>query len=281
MRNDKAFFRNAAKAILSPINRTPLYKSIQASVLKNEIRSRKMIEPECELLSLAIREGETAVDIGANYGLYAYWLGKAVGASGKVICFEPIPYTFDILQRVRSKLGIDNAELHRKGVGDQSGTMQFDIPVQSSGQIAAPLVRLSGRKRSGDVSESPDFETYVKAEAEVVRLDDFLADCNDITFIKADIEGGEAFALRGAMKLISEQTPTLLLEVNPEFLQGFGFSVADVVDPLEQLGYRAYWWSPHERKLVEMNRNEVFAANYFFIPPKYRERFRSCFGDEA
>ena len=35
--------------------------------------------------------GKTAVDIGANWGIYSYWMHGLVGAEGHVIAFEPQP----------------------------------------------------------------------------------------------------------------------------------------------------------------------------------------------
>ena len=36
-------------------------------------------------------DGAIALDIGANKGIYTYWLSKKVGKDGKVIAFEPQP----------------------------------------------------------------------------------------------------------------------------------------------------------------------------------------------
>ena len=35
--------------------------------------------------------GATVADIGANRGIYSYWMHKAVGPAGNVVAFEPQP----------------------------------------------------------------------------------------------------------------------------------------------------------------------------------------------
>jgi FkbM family methyltransferase len=277
MRYDALAVRNAAKRVLSPFQGTHLYRFVQSRALAAEIRSRRMFEPECELLANAIREGETVVDVGANYGLYSYWLSQAVGPTGRVIGFEPIPYTFGVLSQVISHLGLGNVHVHRKGVGAESGTLRFEVPVKTSGQIAAPLVRIAGRTSQDLGSDVEQFDHYEIVESEVVSLDAVLADGPAISFIKIDIEGAELFAVQGAWKTITTQQPTLLLEVEPEFIKGFGHSVAELVDPLIELGYKPFWWNPHVEKFEPMNIESPFGANYFFVPPRYRDRFIACF----
>jgi len=38
-----------------------------------------------------LREGMTVMDVGANWGLYSLLASRAVGPSGKVYAFEPVP----------------------------------------------------------------------------------------------------------------------------------------------------------------------------------------------
>src|SRR6476469_1137711 len=85
--------RRVIKKLLAPVLGERSYAVFQALAMGWDIRSGSWTEPELELIPLAVRPGDTVLDIGANFGLYAYHMGRAVGPSGKVYCFEPIPFT--------------------------------------------------------------------------------------------------------------------------------------------------------------------------------------------
>ena len=42
--------------------------------------------------------GDISIDIGGYKGVYAHWMSGAVGASGKVYCFEPQPVQAEYLK---------------------------------------------------------------------------------------------------------------------------------------------------------------------------------------
>lgn len=54
-------------------------------------------EKEFSLLNAFIAHGDWVLDIGANIGHYTRRLSDLVGPAGRVIAFEPIPQTFEVL----------------------------------------------------------------------------------------------------------------------------------------------------------------------------------------
>ena len=94
--------RRIAKRTLAPVLNETAYEVLQALAMTYDIWSGGLSEPELELIEYAVREGETAIDIGANYGLYSYYLSRAVGSDGHVYAFEPIPYTARVSERSRA-----------------------------------------------------------------------------------------------------------------------------------------------------------------------------------
>ena len=54
-------------------------------------------EPEFNLASEILREGDWVLDVGANIGHYTVRFSELVGDKGRVIAFEPVPDTFEIL----------------------------------------------------------------------------------------------------------------------------------------------------------------------------------------
>jgi hypothetical protein len=53
-----------------------------------------------------LREGMTVMDVGANLGLYSLLISRAVGPSGKVYAFEPVP---EIFARLKEHIALNNA----------------------------------------------------------------------------------------------------------------------------------------------------------------------------
>ena len=116
--------RRIAKRALAPLLNERAYQLIQAVTMSHDIRRGMLSEPEIELIRYAVREGETAIDIGANYGLYAYHLSKAVGPTGRVYAFEPIDFTVGALRIVSRLLRLKNVEIIEKGCGSEPGRVR-------------------------------------------------------------------------------------------------------------------------------------------------------------
>ncbi len=129
--------RKIAKTLLYPLTGEKTYKYVQAASKALDIRKGNWSEPELDLVKIGLRTGETALDIGANFGLYAHFMSKTVGKSGKVYSFEPVPFTFETLKIVAKLLGFShNTKLVEKGCSDENGTIKFSVPVQESGAFS-------------------------------------------------------------------------------------------------------------------------------------------------
>src|SRR5947208_12661461 len=97
--------------MLYPLLNQGAYKYFQGLSKAWDIRSGSWSEPELDLIPFAVRPGETAVDVGANYGLYSFHLSKAVGPAGRVYAFEPVPFTYETLRLVSKALRLRNVEM--------------------------------------------------------------------------------------------------------------------------------------------------------------------------
>ncbi|HMS42759.1 MAG TPA: FkbM family methyltransferase, partial [Pyrinomonadaceae bacterium] len=215
--------------------------------------------------------------IGANYGIYAYYMSKAVGKTGKVYSFEPVPFTFETLKIVAKFLGFShNVELVKKGCSDENGTINFSVPVQESGAFAAGQAYIGKRNDDHEGKEQQvKWQGTREVEAEIVRLDDFLPEIADLPMIKADIEGAELLCFRGAEKLISKHLPTVICEINPWFLQGFGIRLEELTDFFIEKGYKIYFYTNKngEKHLREVEVKYVVEDNYVFLHPSRAEKF--------
>jgi FkbM family methyltransferase len=76
------------------------------------------------LMQLDLR-GATALDIGANKGIYCFWLLRAVGHSGRVVAFEPQPEMAEAIRRMRARFDWANLEVFNVALSDAEGTLNL------------------------------------------------------------------------------------------------------------------------------------------------------------
>lgn len=265
--------------LLYPITSETVYTYVQAASKAYDIVRGKWSEPELDLVSIGLRPGETALDIGANYGLYVHALSKAVGKKGHVYAFEPIPFTFASLKLVGKIVGFSkNVELVGKGCSNENKVVRFSIPVQESGASAAGLSYIVGRNddRVGKETQVRWQETR-EVDAEVVRLDDFLPPIDDLPLVKIDIEGAEFFCLQGAANLFEKHLPTTICEINPWYLEGFGVETEDVTGFFTDKGYKIFFYTNENGRprLDQVEPKDIVEDNYLFLHPSRFERFAS------
>ncbi|HLL26828.1 MAG TPA: FkbM family methyltransferase [Xanthobacteraceae bacterium] len=153
-------------------------------------------EPELALLDRLVPRGGTAIDAGANYGIFAYALAAI---ADRVVAFEPNP---DCARFARRMLR-GRAEVHELALSDAEGRATFHVPLSDEGMV----LHFAGNLK-GTHSQFRNRKTY---QVEVRTLDSF--DFSDVRFIKADVEGSEREVLDGARKLIERDRPALLLEL--------------------------------------------------------------------
>ena len=250
------------------------YRRFQASVKARDIRSGAWSEPELEIIPVAVRQGECTIDIGANMGLFSYHMSKAVGDGGKVYAFEPLPYTYEIFKQVIKALDRRNIELTTKGCGERAERITFNVPVNPNGSIVTGLTHMGKRddSRNGQ-QEHVGFEKSMDVECDVIVIDDFLPDVKNVSLIKCDIEGADLFALRGASKIIERDHPTVIVEINPWFLEGFGLTTADIVGFFGDRGYSVYRYE-HGR-LHPVPVEKIDKDNFVFVHPDRLDRLKS------
>jgi FkbM family methyltransferase len=244
------------------------YSWLQALAMAWDIRRGSWAEPEMELVDKFVQPGDTVVDIGAHYGMWTYRFDRAVGPQGRVFAFEPVPFTYATLCRVARLLPFRQTHLVPYGCAEQGGRAKVVLQLQFNGAISAGQSHLAGR-----IDERPGREQHVHldrmaaVDVDLVRLDDALPDAAPISFIKADIEGAELFALRGAETVLARDLPTLVIEINPWFLEGFGLSVFDLVDFICHFGYDMYRFDDLLHRLVPQDPRTVSEDNYVFVHP--------------
>lgn len=270
--------RRVTKKVLRSFLGDSSYKYFQAVSKAKDIRNGSWSEPELDLIPFAVRPGETALDLGANFGLYTYHLSRSLGHAGRVYAFEPIPFTFATLRLVARILSFQNVTLVEKGCSDAAGRISFEVPVQVSGALAAGQAYIGWRRddREGK-EEQVRWAGTREVVCEVVGLDEFLPEIEELSLIKCDIEGAELFAFRGAKHLITKHLPSVICEINPWFLEGFEIRLDELLQFFFTQGYSIYHYRKQQGSgslnLVDIQ--DVVEDNYIFIHPNRLKRFHS------
>ncbi|MCS0501491.1 FkbM family methyltransferase [Ancylobacter mangrovi] len=176
-----------------------------------------------QFLPLLVGQGETACDVGANHGLYTYWMLR-LGAH--VLAFEPNPAMGRVIRsRFGPALKDGRLTLFECAASDENRIAELHIPVGHSPMAAIDL--------NGSVSGArlvDELMVYCR------RLDDCIE--GDVAFIKIDVEGHEQNVLDGARRLIGASRPSLLIEAEERHRAG---AVASVRATLEPMGYSGFY----------------------------------------
>jgi FkbM family methyltransferase len=153
-------------------------------------------EPELAMLAKLVPRGGTAVDVGANQGLFSYALSDI---ADRVVAFEPNP---DYASFARWMLR-GRAEVHQLALSDVSGRGTLYVPLSDNGMVlhfAGNLQRTHSQFRN--------MRTH---DVDIRTLDEF--GLVGLRFIKADVEGSERAVLDGASATIARERPIILLEL--------------------------------------------------------------------
>lgn len=182
-------------------------------------------EPEItNIVGRIIENGDCCLDVGANFGWYTTLFSKLVGPDGSVFSFEPHPETFELLRKNVSLLELENFLIYNFGLGRYNGEAELHLFDELG----------SGHSSIADHGRADT----KKIKIEMRTFDDFAREHsikNEITFLKADIEGAELDFLAGAESLFQQAVPPIILmEMALEQASAFGYSPNDLIEFIRQ-----------------------------------------------
>jgi FkbM family methyltransferase len=145
----------------------------------------------------------TAIDVGANVGIFARYLSVHFA---NVIAIEPTPYLAKRLEMTLPR----NCRVEAAALGDQNGNVTLRVPVDGTGKemhalsTAAHGNSLSLIKNAG----------FIERNVPMRQLDEIAAPVKKLMFVKIDVEGFEGEVLVGATKTLSLRRPVVQLEIS-------------------------------------------------------------------
>jgi FkbM family methyltransferase len=154
--------------------------------------------PAQEALCRELRTGGTFFDIGANAGFFTLVAARRVGPRGRCIAFEPSPDNGAGIAEQIEVNSLAHCSLALEAIADYDGTADFSFPTPGS------TVGHLGKTKKGEQN----------IQVKVTTIDSACARFGRPNFIKMDIEGAEASALRGAANTLRDVRPGWLIELH-------------------------------------------------------------------
>jgi FkbM family methyltransferase len=176
---------------------------------------------EGEVFAGILRQGDFAIEVGANIGAHTVHLARLVGPRGAVLALEPQRIIFQMLCANLALNEIYNVYTYRAAAGRASGTLKVP-PVDYTGTGNFGGISLRGVAQGEDVP--------------LLRLDDMTL--SSVRLLKIDVEGMEGDVLEGAHGLVARHRPILYVENDRVE------SSAALIARIEALGYALWWHTP-------------------------------------
>ncbi len=185
------------------------------------------------MAKLGCNKNETSLDIGAHWGEYTFWLEKY---SKVTYAFEPHPTMIGRLQE--RFLNHPKVKIVPYAVSDRNGVAELWTPsVNGNEIIGLSTINLEKNKlEKFQIAKNP---------VKMIRLDD--CHLEKIGFIKIDVEGNELEVLEGAHKILAENHPNILVELENRHNSAAIISVCRFLKKFHYTGYFFF-----EGKLVEI-----------------------------
>jgi FkbM family methyltransferase len=154
------------------------------------------------MLRSFVRPGDCVLDVGAHIGTFSVPLGRAVGASGRVVAFEPVAEQYELLARNIT-------------CNDLNGIVEPVRAIVASG--VSPLYIVATEGNTGGTAFSREGGEPV-ADVPVVALDTWWRSWSarppSVDVIKIDVEGMEYEVIASGTELIDQFRPVVHFEVD-------------------------------------------------------------------
>jgi FkbM family methyltransferase len=224
---------------------------VDTALLTNEFETA-----EINFVQGYLKQGMTALDIGAHHGLYTLLASKRVGPSGKVFTFEPSPRERkQLVRNVRINF-CSNVHIEPYALGKEPA--RDNLYVVEGGEDGCNSLR------------PPAVQSETRAvPVEVVTLDVIASKLGltKVDFVKLDVEGAELDVLKGALGLLQTiPRPVLLVEVYDVRTRPWGYQAHEIVEFLDRLGYRWFKLLDNGSLRIVSSDLDVYDANLVALP---------------
>ena len=210
-----------------------------------------------EVLKRVLHPASNCIDVGCHKGEILASIVK-LAPNGQHFAFEPIPEMYKDLQVKFA----DKATIWPYALSDESGTALFNHVTN------APAY--SGLQQRDYAVSTPVIEQLT---VEVKQLDALIPQNIAIDFLKIDVEGAEFGVLKGATRILSQDSPVLLFECGLGASNHYGTEPEAIFNFLTEMGYGIFLLKDYiqqKQPLTEEAFVAIYQANkeYYFVGSK-------------
>lgn len=213
------------------------YELDLTEVIDSAIYFNQTREPHTtNALKRLCKHGMIVFDIGANIGSHTLPLAKSVGGQGKVYAIEPVPWAIDKLRKNLALNHFNNVQIFPIALSDYvDENAEFSLRASFKTTSVKPV------NEDGSLNENW-WNACEKISVRVDTLDNLVEKerIPRIDVIKLDVDGFEAKVLRGARVIIKKFSPSIVMEIAPDWLNDRGDSVEEIIEMLSKLGYKFF-----------------------------------------
>ena len=177
-------------------------------------------------------EAKLVLDVGANVGDVTLAALRSYPEC-RVICFEPVNATFEILKTRLSSYG-DRVTIYKKALSSVNGESEINI----TSFHGANSILAQSKMHS---ALNPHVREIGKERIALVRLDDIGQQFPDkkIDIMKIDVEGHEYDVINGGKHFIQDNVDTIIVEASlMRDLSWDSQSIVGVFSLLSEMGFR-------------------------------------------
>jgi FkbM family methyltransferase len=202
-----------------------LPKEAYGDVVANTIKRNKIFEEEVVLLAKKyIKPNSIVLDVGSNFGQMAILFSEAVGEKGKVYAFEADDFIFEILKKNIEANNLLKRIIPVFGAVHKSSGERLFFPIQDF------------KRFSTYGSYGIDYNGREGREVISLTIDDLNIQ-EKVSFMKVDIQGGDLYAMEGAIRTIHRNRMPILFEYEYQFEDEFNYNFQQYVDFVGSINY--------------------------------------------
>ena len=179
------------------------------------------------LLENTLKEGDIFIDAGCSFGFFTIRAARLVGATGKVISFDPSPRSVQTVKKNAELNELKNVEVVHSALGNSDNEITF----------------YGGNYGGTTVKGNPQYDTSRGFVTQLTKLDTYLAGLGlkEVQLIKIDAEGFDFEIIKGCKEtLVNSKDLRLTFEVCTLMLEAAETDPEEIFLFLEKLGYSCF-----------------------------------------